>query len=48
MGAVNAAMVDKIKADKQMYTRFKAAEAFKDLEKEVEKYEEYKKDQGIK
>ena len=47
IGAANAALVDKIKANKAMYTRFRASQAFDDLEKEVEKYEEYKEKQGM-
>jgi len=45
VGAVNAALVDQIKKNEQMYTRFRASQAFDELEKETEKYEEFKKGQ---
>ena len=47
IGTANAALVDKIKANKAMYTRFRASQAFDELENEVEKYEEYKEKQGM-
>ena len=43
IGSANVAVVDKVKANKNLYTRFRASEGFKDLEKEVEKYEAWKK-----
>ena len=46
IGDMNSAAVDKVKANKNMYTRFRASQGFKELEAEVEKYEEWKKDQG--
>ena len=39
------ALVNEIKKEQNLYTRFRASEGFKDLEKEVEKYEQYKKEQ---
>jgi hypothetical protein len=36
-----------IKGNNHMYTRFRQSEAFKDHEKEMEKYEQYKKEQGL-
>ena len=42
-GEVNSAVLDKVKAQKDMYTRFRASQGFKELEAEVEKYEEWKK-----
>ncbi|MCK5329674.1 MAG: LPP20 family lipoprotein [Candidatus Latescibacteria bacterium] len=47
IGAANAALVDKIKANKAMYTRFRASQSFDELENEVEKYEEYKDKKGM-
>jgi hypothetical protein len=44
-GDMNAAVVDKVKAQKDMYTRFRASQGFKELEEEVEKYEQWKKEQ---
>jgi len=46
IAAINAAVIDKVKANKNMYTRFKASQGFKELESEVEKYEQWKKEQG--
>ena len=47
IGAANAALMDAIKKQEHMYTRFRASQGFQELEDEVEKYEEYKKEQGI-
>ncbi|MDX2192080.1 MAG: LPP20 family lipoprotein [Gemmatimonadales bacterium] len=43
IGAANQVLVQKMKANEQMYTRYRATEAFKELEAEVAKYEEWKK-----
>ena len=45
IGAASEAMMQAIKKSQQMYTRFRATEAFKDLDTEVQKYEEFKKQQ---
>ena len=45
LGAANQALMQSIKANQQLYTRFRATEAFKDLDTEVQKYEEAKKQQ---
>jgi hypothetical protein len=45
IGAASEAMMKAIRQNNQMYTRFRATEAFKDLDKEVEKYEDFKKQQ---
>jgi hypothetical protein len=47
LGAANAALMQQIKNNQNLYTRFRATQAFDELETEVEKYEEYKKDQGM-
>jgi len=47
IGAANAALVDRIKANEKMYTRFRASQTFKELEEEVEQYEKYKEKQGM-
>lgn len=44
IGETNTALVTKIKANRGMYTRFRASQAFKELEEEVEKYEQSKKE----
>lgn len=42
IGQANAALMAKVKANNNMYTRFRASQGFKELESEVEKYEEEK------
>jgi len=46
VNAANAALVNQIKKDQALYTRFRASEGFKELEAEVEKYENWKKEKG--
>jgi hypothetical protein len=45
IGAANQALLDQIKKSQNMYTRFRASEAFEELEEETRKYEEWKKNQ---
>jgi hypothetical protein len=47
IGVANEALLAKIKENQQMYTRFRASQAFNELEEEVEKYEQFKKEQGM-
>jgi hypothetical protein len=42
IGVASQALRDRIKANEQMYTRFRASEAFKELDTEVQRYEEFK------
>jgi len=42
IGMANAALVKKVRANNRMYTRFRASEAFKELEEEVLKYNQAK------
>ena len=42
IGLANATLVKKVKANNSMYTRFRASEAFKELEEEVSKYKQEK------
>jgi len=46
IGAANEAFMTQLKKNKQMYTRFRATKAFKELDEEVEQYEKYKEKQG--
>lgn len=39
IGAANEVLMQQIKNNNQMYTRFRASQAFKDLQNEVDKYE---------
>jgi hypothetical protein len=45
VGAANEALMQQIKKNNEMYTRFRASQAFKDLDSEVQKYETWKKEQ---
>lgn len=45
IGQLNSALMQKIKDNKNMYTRFRESQAFQELEGEVEKYERFKKEQ---
>jgi len=42
-GAASAALAQRIKANDDLYTRFRASQTFKELDDEVKKYEESKK-----
>jgi hypothetical protein len=42
IGVASQALRDRIKANEQMYTRFRASEAFKELDAEVQRFEEFK------
>ena len=42
-----SAMENAGQKNKNMYTRFRASQAFKELDEEVKKYEEFKKNQGM-
>lgn len=45
IGAANKALMQQIKNNEQMYTRFRGSQAFEELEDEVKKYEEWKEKQ---
>lgn len=42
-GAANEALIQQMKSNQQLYSKFEASQAFKDLNEEVQKYEEWKK-----
>lgn len=46
IGPANAQLMQKIRQNQAMYTRFRASQAFAELDKEVEKYEESRKQAG--
>ena len=46
IGAANEALMQQIKNNNQMYTRFRASQTFKELQDEVDKYEKYKHEQS--
>jgi hypothetical protein len=45
IGQANEQLMSKIKANQAMYTRFRATQAFQELETEVQKYEDFKKNE---
>lgn len=45
LGAANQALMDEIKKNKELYTRFRATESYRELDAEVQKYEEWKQQQ---
>ncbi len=45
IGAASEALMDKLKKQEEMYTRFRSSQTFQELDKEIEKYEEFKKNQ---
>jgi hypothetical protein len=47
IGEMSKKLMDQIRAQEQLYTRFRASEAFKELDAEVQKYEAWKRGQGI-
>jgi len=42
IGEANVALMNQIKKNNELYTRFRATQTFEELDKEVEKYEEWK------
>lgn len=40
-------LMEQVKANEQMYTRFRSTEAFKELDAEVQRYEAWKRDQKL-
>ncbi|MBC8231215.1 LPP20 family lipoprotein [bacterium] len=47
IGEANAVLMAQIKAREHLYTRFRAAQGFKELAEEVERYERFKREQGF-
>jgi len=43
IGAANETLMQEIKKNKELYTRVRATDAYKDLDAEVQKYEDSKK-----
>jgi hypothetical protein len=46
LGEANTALMNQIKANQNMYTRFRAAQAFEDLQKDCDAYETWKAQQA--
>ena len=47
LNEINKGVVDGISREREMYIRFRDSQTFKELEEEVEKYRQYKKEQGL-
>lgn len=47
VGAAAKALMQQLSKQKNLYTRFRASQTFDELNKEVEKYEKWKKEQGM-
>jgi len=47
IGEANKALMARLKANQELYNRFKASQAFKELSDEVEKYDRFKRQQGM-
>jgi hypothetical protein len=46
-GEASRRLLEQLRANEQMWTRFRASEAFKELDAEVQRYEAWKKERGI-
>lgn len=46
IGEANARFMEKIRSQQRLYTRFRASEAFEDLDRMVDEYEQWKKEQA--
>ena len=46
IGEANQQLMAKIKANQNLYTRFRATEAFDELDDEIDRFEQWKKNQG--
>lgn len=47
IGEANSTLMAKVKANKRLYTQFRASKGFQELEKEVEEYEKWKKEEDM-
>lgn len=45
LGEASKRLMDQVRANEQMYTRFRATEAFKERDAEVQRHEAWKRDQ---
>jgi len=46
IGAANKALMQQLKQNNHLYTRFKASQSYKELNKEVKQYDKWKQNQG--
>ena len=47
IGDANAALVQNLRNQQNLYNRFRASQGYHELEEEVEKFEDYKWQQGM-
>lgn len=47
VGEMSKKLLEQLRAQEQLYTRFRASEVFKELDAEVQRYEAWKRQQGI-
>lgn len=47
IGEMSKKLLEQIRAQEQLYTRFRASEVFKELDAEVQRYDAWKREQGI-
>lgn len=47
VGEMSKRLLEQLRAQEQLYTRFRSSEAFKELDAEVQRYEAWKRDQPI-
>ena len=47
IGDANAALVQNLRNQQNLYNRFRASQGYQELEEEVEKFEDYKRQQGM-
>ena len=47
IGPANSALLNAVKKQQNLYTRFRSSQGFQELEEEVEKYDQFKKEQGL-
>ena len=47
IGPANSALLETLKKQENMYTRFRASQGFQELEEEVEQYDQFKAEQGL-
>ncbi len=47
IGEANKALMARLKANQDLYTRFRASQAFRELSEDVDKYDRFKREQGF-
>jgi hypothetical protein len=47
VGEMSKRLLDQLRTQEQLYTRFRASEVFKELDAEVQRYESWKREQGV-